>query len=208
MKKLILFVALLLPFFVSAQSQRLSYSQKSKSNMEIGHRTSRVGGDNLHGDKQKHQNSDFKRFRVALAFSQSYIPAIHLSDGDASPQFIPTDGLELQFFFNHKFSVKWINEIEFQSYTIKGKEGELESVRENAFLTAIVLGYEVYGHLGLFAGGGYEFEKNEDLWVVRVGAEYAFELPEEWDITPAFIYDIKAESHTAYTLSITIGKKF
>ena len=139
--------------------------------------------------------------------SQSYIPSIHIEEEETTPQFIPTNGIEIQYSFNHKVFVKWINEIEFQNYTIIDKDGE-HRVRNNANLTASVLGYEAYEHLGLFAGGGYEFEKSEDLWVIRLGAEYAFELPGDWDITPALIFDYKAESHTAYTFSLTIGKSF
>jgi len=153
------------------------------------------------------KHHELKRWRVSLAMSQSLIPTLHTEEGETSTQFIPTNGIEVQYFFTHKFSAKWINEIEFQNYTVKGKDGE-HRVRDNAYLSALVLGYEVYDHLGVFAGGGYEFEKNDDLWVVRAGAEYAFELPGDWDITPALMFDYKAHSHTAYTFSLTIGKKF
>lgn len=179
MKKILLIIALVLPFAINAQEEH------SKSG----------------------EHNDFKRWRIALAMSQSYVPEIKLEEEKSTAQFIPTDGIEIQYFFSEKFSAKWINEVEFQTYSIIGKDGE-HRVRENAFLTAVVLGYEVYDKLGIFAGGGYEFEKNEDLWVARVGTEYEFELPGEWDITPAFIFDVKAESHTAYTFSLTIGKKF
>lgn len=179
MKKITLVIALLLPFLINAQEE--------------------------HENHNRH--SDFKHWRVAAAMSQSYVPSLHLEEEETTAQFIPTNGIEIQYFFNHKFSAKWINEIEFLSYTVIDANGERRE-RENAFLSAIVLGYEVYEHLGIFAGGGYEFEKNEDLWVVRAGAEYAFELPNHWDITPAIMFDYKAESHTAYTFSLTIGKRF
>jgi len=179
MRKIALVLAILLPFIITAQEEH----------------------------KNHENHTEFKHWRVALAMSQSYIPGLHLEEEETTAQFIPTNGIEIQYFFNHKFSAKWINEIEFQNYTVVGIDGE-HRVRDNAFLTAVVLGYEVYDHLGIFAGGGYEFEKNDDLWVVRAGAEYAFELPGHWDITPAVMFDYKAESHTAYTFSLTIGKRF
>ena len=188
MKKITLIIALLLPFIVNAQEEHKTHNEHIEG-------------------VEHNEHHEFKKWRVALAMSQSLIPALLTEEGETTAQFIPTNGVEIQYFFTHKFSAKWINEIEFQNYTVKGEDGE-HRVRDNAYLTAIVLGYEVYDHLGVFAGGGYEFEKNENLWVVRVGAEYAFELPGEWDITPALMYDYKAESHTAYTFSLTIGKKF
>ncbi|MCK5907610.1 MAG: hypothetical protein KAG37_08455 [Flavobacteriales bacterium] len=188
MKKITLIIALLLPFIVNAQEEHKTHNEHIEG-------------------VEHNEHHEFKKWRVALAMSQSYIPRLDLIEGESTAQFIPTNGVEVQYFFTHKLSAKWINEIEFQNYTVNGADGEYR-VRENAYLIALVLGYEIYGHLGVFAGGGYEFEKNEDLWVIRLGAEYAFELPGDWDITPALMYDYKAESHTAYTFSLTIGKKF
>ena len=189
MKKAILIIVLLLPFVINAQ-------EESKSN--------HINSTEHNNHNEEHQ---YKKWRIALAMSQSVIPSLVTEEGKTTTQFIPTNGIEIQYFFTHKFSAKWINEIEFQNYTVKGHDGE-HRVRDNAYLTALVFGYEIYGKLGVFAGGGYELEDNEDLWVARAGAEYAFELPGNWDITPALIFDYKAESHTAYTFSLTIGKKF
>lgn len=162
-----------------------------------------------HEHDQQHSDADHQqhdKWRIALAISQSYIPSYHLHEEEASAQFIPTDGIEIQYYFSHKFSIRWINEIEFQTYFLKDGNGE-HRVRENAFLTALVVEYE-HNNWGVFAGGGYEFEKNENLWVVRTGVEYIFQVTDKLDITPAIIYDYKAESHTALTFALTIGHRF
>jgi hypothetical protein len=186
MKKITLVIALLLPFLINAQEEHVTKNNTSEF-------------------ETKHH--ELERFRIALTMSQSYIPSLHTEEGETTAQFIPTNGIEISFALTHKLYVKWINEIEFQNYTVKGHNGE-HRIRENAFLTAAVLIYEIYDHVGLFAGGGYEFEKNENLWVARFGAEYVFELPKNWNIAPTIIFDYKAESHTAYTFSLSIGKKF
>ena len=197
MKKIILIFTLLTPFFINAQEEQAIKVNRENNEIHV-----------VNDNNENHENhKTFKRHRISLAISQSYIPSIHLHEGDASAQIIPTNGIEYQFFFTHKFSAKWINEVEFLTYTVKGEDGE-HRVRDNAFLSAIVLGYEVYDHLGIFAGVGYEFEDSEDLWVTRIGAEYSFELPRYWDITPAAIFDYKKDSHTAYTFSLTIGRRF
>ena len=67
--------------------------------------------------------------------------------------------MELRLLYKtyEKFSAKWTNEIEFMSYILKDDNG-LSKVRKNAYLTTIVLGYEI-SNFGLFGGLGYEFEK-------------------------------------------------
>lgn len=186
MKKILLIIILVLPFAINAQEEH-----------SIGEKN--------HNDSEEH--GEFKHWQISATISQSYIPALFTEEGETTAQFIPTNGIEVTYAFNHKFFTKWINEIEFQNYTVQGGDGE-KRVRDNTFLTAIVLGYEVYEHLGVFVGGGYEFEKTEDLWVTRFGAEYSFNLPGSWVIAPSLVFDYKRESHTAYTFSLSVGKKF
>lgn len=145
------------------------------------------------------------KLRVALSFNQSFIPKYHSAENKPS-QLIPTDGVEVQYFFSENFSIKSINEIEFQSYLLRDKAG-LTKVRENPFLTALVLGYEL-NRFGFFAGIGYEFEKNESLWVKRFGFEYVIELNENIDISPAYVFDSMGRSHVSHTLALALGYKF
>lgn len=199
MKKLLLLIALL-PFIANAQEEHGEHAEHTSVSEHDKY--------NEHDNNAEHsEHGEFKNWYIGATMSQSYIPALHTEEEETTAQFIPTNGIEVMYAFNHKFYAKWINEIEFQNYTVKGHDGE-HRVRDNALLTAIVLGYEVYDHLGIFAGGGYEFEKNENLWVARAGAEYSFLLPGDWVIAPALVFDYKAESHTAYTFSLSIGKRF
>ena len=185
MKKALLLIILAFPFLINAQEEHNEHT----------------------GNTEHAEHGEFKHWQIAATMSQSYVPALHTEEGETSAQFIPTNGIEVMYAFNHKFYTKWINEIEFQNYTVKGLDGT-QRVRDNTFLTALVFGYEFYEHLGVFAGAGYEFEENENLWVIRIGTEYEFDLPGDWSIAPAFVFDYKAESHTAYTFSLSIGKKF
>ena len=165
------------------------------------------------GFAQDHSNSitshpdDFKKIKISFAFAQTYIPAHHLHDESESAQLIPTDGLDIQYNFNHKFFTKWTNELEFLSYNLKNQDGE-KRVRENAFLSIVTLGYEFYEKLAIIAGAGYEFEKSKNLWVCRVGMEYTFSIGEHWELSPELLYDIKKESHTAITWGFGIGYRF
>lgn len=148
-----------------------------------------------------------KRWKLSFVMSQSFIPELKSHAGTTSAQFIPTNGLELEYIFNHQIYVKWFNEVEFLAYTITTIDG-VEAIRENAFLTGLALGYELHENIGIFSGVGYEFEKHENLLVFRIGAEYLINFGKDWTLLPTFIYDYKSESHQAFTISLSIGKRF
>tara|TARA_R110000868_G_scaffold1389_20_gene10800 strand:+ start:1052 stop:1594 length:543 start_codon:yes stop_codon:yes gene_type:complete len=157
-----------------------------------------------HSNSINSHNDDFKRIKISLAFAQTYIPTYHLHEESESAQLIPTNGLDIQYNFNHKFFVKWTNELEFLTYNLKNNDGE-ERVRENAFLSTLTLGYEFYDKLAVIAGVGYELEKSKNLIVYRFGMEYSFSIGGNWELSPELLYDIKEESHTAITWGLGIG---
>lgn len=157
-----------------------------------------------HSNSISSHNEDFKKIKISLAFAQAYIPSHHLNEESESAQLIPTNGIDVQYNFNHKFFVKWTNELEFLTYNLKNNEGE-ERVRENAFLSSVTLGYEFYDKFAVIAGVGYEFEKSKDLRVFRLGMEYSFPIGGNWELSPELLYDIKEDSHTAITWGLAVG---
>ncbi|MGB5318923.1 hypothetical protein, partial [Eudoraea sp.] len=59
---------------------------------------------------------------------------------------------------------------------------------------------------GIVAGPGMEFEKNKNLFIVRIGTEYEFELGNDWGISPSLNYDFK-EQYSTWDFSIGLSKK-
>ncbi len=157
-----------------------------------------------HSNTSDSHHEDFKKIKISLAFAQAYIPSHHLHEESESSQLIPTNGIDIQYNFNHKLFAKWTNELEFLTYNLKNDEGE-KRVRENAFLSTVTLGYELYDKFAVIAGVGYEFEKSKDLTVCRLGMEYSFSIGGNWELSPELLYDIKEDSHTALTWGLAIG---
>lgn len=181
-KKIIIAVLIIFPIYTFSQEHQEDNNQ--------------IESDENHG-----------KIRIAGSLSQTHISSHHYHENEDYPsQLIPTDGIEIQYFISKNLSIKWTNEIEFASYILKAENG-LSKVRKNAFLSAAILGYEIY-NFGLFVGMGYEFEENEHLLVQRFGIEYIIELNENVDISPAYIFDSMGPSHTSHSLAIAIGYHF
>ena len=162
---------------------------------------------NVLREKSAHHDEEHGKIRIAATFSQTYIPEYYYHDSEDFPsQLIPTDGVEIQYFLTEKLSVKWTNEIELMSYILKD-EGTLSKVRKNAYLTTLIMGYEI-SKFGLFAGVGYEFEKDENLLVTRFGIEYIGKVNDHIDISPAYIFDTMGGSHVSHSFALAIGYHF
>jgi hypothetical protein len=107
-----------------------------------------------------------------------------------------------------KVSEKWEVGVKFDvqlgHYIIPHKDN-LE--RENAFIALAVGSYEILPKWAVFAGAGMEFEKNENLAIVRVGTDYMFPIVDGWAIPVGFFWDIK-EGYNVYAFVVGIAKHF
>jgi hypothetical protein len=141
---------------------------------------------------------------MALVFGYTHIPAAFIDGHSRSSVYAPTIGLDYFYQFAERWAIGAVIDLEFENYTVDFNKEELE--RERAVVTGILVGYELAPHWGIFLGPGVEFEKNENLFILRASTEYTFELGDGWDLFPAFNYDFKKE-YSAWSLTIGIAKR-
>ena len=79
--------------------------------------------------------------------------------------------------------------------------------REQTFLTSLVLVYEPVERLAFFTGAGREFEENQNFWVWKVGAEYAFLQASNWHVTIGVAHDYK-DVYDSFSVGVAFGKRF
>lgn len=145
------------------------------------------------------------KFRIASFISHTLIPTPH----NESHAFIPSWGIDLEFWPTSRFGIGLHNDIELETFFIEGSEEELVERKYPVVSTLDAL-YRPVGGFILVAGVGYELEKKDDFFILRFGAEYEIELGHHWDVFATFSYDTSTGSrnyHT-YTLGIGFGKRF
>lgn len=79
--------------------------------------------------------------------------------------------------------------------------------RENVFLAIPTAAYSIVPGWVVYAGPGIEFEEERNLFVVRVGTDYAFDLGSGWELPVGFFLDCK-EGYDTYAFTVGIGKFF
>jgi len=151
-----------------------------------------------------HEHEGLRRHKIAFLTGYTWVrKGDH--EGGSGVVFIPTFGFDYEYWIVHKFAIGVFNDIEVGNYVVENSDGE-EFKRENAFVTTLVAIVEPVKGWGLYAGAGIELEKHHHMWVVRIGTEYAWELPKDWSVALGASWDIKKE-YDSIGVGITFGKR-
>lgn len=152
----------------------------------------------LEEEEFEHKNS------ILVSFGYTYIPdGAEREDEGSKGFFVPSIGLDYAREIGERWELLLMLDWELSHYVIV--KDELE--REKAFISIIGAAYRPFSELYIFAGAGMEFEKNENLFVTRLGAEYMYGLNERWFLAPAFFFDFKKDFPT-YTIAVGLKYKF
>jgi hypothetical protein len=140
-------------------------------------------------EANKEEVEKVSRHKIALVFGYTHIPAAFIDGHSRSSVYAPTIGLDYFYQFAERWAIGAVIDLEFENYTVDFNKEELE--RERAVVTGILVGYELAPHWGIFLGPGVEFEKNENLFILRASTEYTFELGDGWDLFLALIMNLR-----------------
>ena len=143
------------------------------------------------------------KIRGAIMIANSHVP--NATEGGKKVAVIPTWGFDVDYFFHPRWSVALQGDIKLQSFEVEDGEAFLQ--RSNPIALASVLHYHALRHWSFYLGPGYELEKNKNLFLVRAGTEYSFEITEDFEIAINFIYENKQEVYDAWTFGIAFNKK-
>jgi len=156
--------------------------------------------------QEKEKEKPCKHFRISPVLSHTYIPTA-TSEGTQTI-IVPSIGLDLEYWFSHKFGIGLHNDLELFNYEIEKPGDELSIEREYPVVVTLDALTKVYKDLVVVLGAGVEFEKNQNLYIVRAGLEYEIEFAENWDLAPTFFYDYRHKEFGTWSMGIGIGRRF
>lgn len=153
---------------------------------------------------QETNSEEFKpKIRGAIMMANSHVPSA--TEGGKKVAIIPTWGFDVDYFFHPRWSVALQGDIKLQSFEVDDGVTKLERTNPVAFTG--VLHYHALRHWSFYAGPGYEFEKHKNLFLIKAGTEYSFEITENFEIALNLIYENKEEVYDAWTFGIAFNKK-
>mgnify|MGYP005753074797 CR=1 FL=1 len=143
------------------------------------------------------------QIRVALITANSHIPRAF--EGEKKNTIIPAWGFDVDYFFHPRWSVALQADLKLQSFDVENEGVILE--RSYPFSLAPVIHYHFKKHWSLYVGPGWEFEKTENLYFLKLGTEYSFEMSETFEIALNLAYENKQEIYDSWTLGIAFNKR-
>ena len=120
---------------------------------------------------------------------------------------LPNIGFNYKYWFDERFAIGWYNNLVVRTFTINS-DNHQDLERYYPFIASVVGVFRPWKNLSLFTGPGIEIDKNGSLFAFRIGIDYGFSLSNDWYITPRFIFDSLGGDIEAFTLGVSIGRKF
>lgn len=142
--------------------------------------------------------------KVAVVFGYTYIPVAFEEGKEEGSVFVPTLGLDYFMQFKERWKIGAVLDLELANYIVDLNREELE--RDKALVTGILVGYEFAPRWSFLIGPGMEFEKHENLFIIRMSTEYEFELGNNWGLFPSANYDLKKE-YSTWSLNMGVSKR-
>jgi hypothetical protein len=164
------------------------------------------------GIAQEHDNSangehEFKHHRVAIIIGHGHVFGAEDIENGNKIVTIPTWGIDYQYWINTKFGVGLKSDIEIMDYVVS-TDHNTELERTSPIIVSAVFLYHPAKGWNFLAGPGIEFEESHNLFVLRAGMAYEFELPGNWDFSPELVFDLKDGHIGSFTWGIGVGKRF
>lgn len=133
----------------------------------------------------------------------------HISEGkvDGKIQWLvtPSWSLNYDYWISDKWAIGLQNDFIIESFIVENEDKELVE-RENPFIMVPVGLFKPGKHWSFIGGLGVEFAKTENLFLTRLGVEYGWHLPKDWELGVALVWDNRWQYYNAWAISITVGK--
>lgn len=172
-------------------------------------------------NQEEHHEGHHKKHAISFVISHTHIRSGVKNNSGDNWIALPSLGINYNYSFNEKWAIGLHNDIIIEEFVVEdpnknsslelhiNEESEVEGIeRSHPIASAIMLTYKPYEHIALLVGGGMEFSKEEDFALIRLGLEFPFQIPNDWEIFGALSYDININAYNGFTFGFGIAKLF
>ena len=153
----------------------------------------------MHNDKSIHS--------ITLVMANAFIPNSFAEETN-EVLIVPLFGINYDYQISKHWGIGIHSDILFQQFKVEKHDGHTELIRENPISIVAMVFYKPNHHWKILAGYGMEFEKHENLQVIRAGFEYGIELPKNWELAFILEFDYKINAYWSMVPGIGFSKRF
>jgi hypothetical protein len=115
--------------------------------------------------------------------------------------------LNYDFWVADKWAIGLQTDIVAEKFIVEQNDGNGID-REKPVAIVPVAIFKPAKHFSFFAGAGVELEKEKNLGLTRLGAEYGCELSKGWEAGIALTWDNKWDHYNSFAIEFTFSKIF
>jgi hypothetical protein len=142
--------------------------------------------------------------RLTLGLGHSHISQ-GIVDGKTEWLTMPSWSINFDHWVSDKWAVGIQSDIILQTFVIEDKEG-VEFERERPLTLVPVTIFKPGKRFSMLGGVGGEFAKGHNFVLTRLGVEYGFHLPGDWEVGAAMVWDNKWNYYNSWGLAFTFSK--
>ena len=149
--------------------------------------------------KNKEEQDEEKGFRIVGIIGHTLINNESLDN-----VFVPSWGLDVEYWFNNKWGVGFHNDVEIETFTSKNSDDE-EVERVNPVVLTLDMLYNFGNGIVVTLGPGIELEKEESFFLWRVGVEYEKDINESFYLLPNLSMDQRFDGYITWNIGLGVG---
>lgn len=158
------------------------------------------------GQENKGEDA-FKKNRLSVAITHTLVPTAVSESGGKTWLSLASWGLDYDHAFNKSWGIGLHSDAVVQNF--RYKDGDIFKERNSPVSLAFVGSRKFGEHFTVLAGGGAEFSSGEEtLGLIRIGVDYGWEIPHDWEVAFSLLTDLKIGAYNAIVFGFGIGKKF
>jgi hypothetical protein len=157
--------------------------------------------------QSENEAETFRRNKLSLAITHTFVPTTVNSSGDKTYLSLASWGLDYDRRVNSLWGIGLHSDLVIQDFEYE--DNDVVRTRVKPLAIAIVATRRLGKHFTVIGGGGAEFSKGEEtLGLFRVGADYGWELPHDWEVSFGVTTDFKVNAYNALVFGFALGKTF
>jgi hypothetical protein len=165
----------------------------------------------VHAQEQKREKKEDEgkkgAHQLSFMLSHSYISEGYIF---GSKNFIiaPSFAIDYNYWFKNNWAIGLHTDLIKENFVLEEISGDKNIERSTPLAIVPALSYKAGKHSVFVLGMGGEFAKEGNLALTRLGYEYGWELPKNYEFSLGLSYDLKWNAYNTWTFGMIIAKNF
>lgn len=162
--------------------------------------------------QEKEEKNFILGHQIGLSINHVHVFEGRDDQGNREALNLPSWGLDYNFKFHEKWAIGLHTDFIIEKFKVEKNlengDGKETVERSYPIAPALMGIYKPNEHWSFLLGFGGEFAKEDNYFLTRAGAEYAYELPKSWEIFGNLSYDFKWNAYDSWGIGLGIAKNF